>query len=83
MIKLGDEVQDLITGFQGIATARIIYITGCVRYEVTPEGLEKGNMIEPQWVDERTLKVIRKAKVKIKEKPLSGPGNTPPKFKSR
>lgn len=36
MIKLGDKVKDVVTGYTGIATARHEYLNGCVQITVTP-----------------------------------------------
>ncbi len=40
MINLGDKVKDTITDFEGTAVAKIIYLNGCIRYEVKPKGLK-------------------------------------------
>jgi hypothetical protein len=37
LIHLGNRVKDSITGFEGIATARIEYLTGCAQIAVTPK----------------------------------------------
>jgi hypothetical protein len=36
-IELGSEVTDKVSGFTGIATARVEYINGCTQYCVTPK----------------------------------------------
>lgn len=36
MINLGDEVQDTVTGFQGIAVSRHVYLQGCDRITIQP-----------------------------------------------
>ena len=52
-IKLGNEYKDHVTGFKGIATAYIFYITGCRHVELTPKGLDKdGRPKASQWFDE-------------------------------
>jgi hypothetical protein len=58
-IQLGSKVKDRVTGFSGIATARIEYITGCVQYAVTPDSLQDGLPIDNQWFDECRLDVQR------------------------
>lgn len=40
MIPLGKKVRDKVTGFEGIASGRITYLTGCSRYIVTPNETE-------------------------------------------
>ena len=63
MIQLGDMVKDQVSGFKGIVTAQIVYITGCVQYKVQPSnglGLKSrlgvdGKVLEPEWFDEAQL----------------------------
>lgn len=83
MIEMGDRVKDTITDFKGTVVAKIIYATGCIRYEVKPRGLKDGKSIEAEWIDESTLVIVEKAKpkatkiVKEKEEPPGGPGDVP------
>lgn len=57
-IKLGNTVKDRITGFKGIATARIEYLNGCIQFCVRPK-VEKGNkIIEEQYIDIDELEFI-------------------------
>lgn len=55
MIRLGDIVVDEVTGFSGMATARIEYLTGCVQYKVQPMGLFEGKIVESEWLDAQRL----------------------------
>lgn len=82
MIKIGDKVKDTITGLEGMAVAKIIYMNGCIQYEVQPKGLDKdGKIIKSAWVDEGQLIVKKEAKIKkVKEKPPGGSGNVPSEF---
>jgi len=73
MINLGDKVKDRITGLEGIAIAKVIYLNGCVRYEVKPKGLKDGKTIESEWIDEQQL--IEKSEAKN-----GGPGSVPSGF---
>jgi hypothetical protein len=58
MIKLGSKVEDVITGFTGIATERIVYLYGCVHILVQPQELDKnGEVKKIQHFDEQRLKV--------------------------
>ncbi len=36
VLPLGSRAKDIVTGFTGILTARIQYLTGCDRYNITP-----------------------------------------------
>ncbi len=51
-------LQDEITGFEGIVTAKAEYLNGCIQYCVQPTELEKGRMIESQYIDVGQLIII-------------------------
>lgn len=79
-IKLGDEVEDLITGFKGIAVARTKFMNGCIQYTVACR-MKKGDIEPPKElgyaIDEQSLKIIKKNKVvcsenRIEEKVKNG-----------
>ncbi|MBA7629929.1 hypothetical protein ES703_37436 [subsurface metagenome] len=81
MIKIGDIVKDTVTGLEGMAVAKIIYMTGCVQFEIQPKGLKDGLIIKSAWIDEGQLVVKKEAKVKKdKEKPPGGSGHIPGEF---
>lgn len=72
-IKLGDKVKDTITGFIGVAVARIEYINGCIQYNVAAK-VGKGNKFPDDIsIDQGSLIVI-KPKDKPKKKKRKGPG---------
>lgn len=56
MVKLGDTVQDAVTGFVGVATARVEYINGCVQFGVTPKAVD-GKMPDAVYIDHQRLAV--------------------------
>ena len=58
MIKLGQKVKDKVTGFQGIAITKCIYLNGCIQYSVQPPVNEKGESPKSNWVDEGQLIVV-------------------------
>ena len=80
MIEMYDEVKDTISGFKGIVVAKIIYATGCIRYEVKPRGIKDGKSIEAEWIDESILVITKKAKSETIEKDPGGPGDIPSKL---
>lgn len=56
MIKLGEEVRDVITGFEGIVIARSEYLSGRIMIEVQPKGLDRyGEMQNSERIDEQRL----------------------------
>lgn len=83
MIKLGQRVRDEITGFEGTATARAEYLNGCIQYCVQPTELEKGQMIESQYIDVGQLKIVKEKKaVDIVSKSTGGLMSNTPSAKS-
>jgi hypothetical protein len=54
-MKMGIEVYDDVTHFQGIAVARIEYISGCVQWLVQPPVGEDKKRPESEWFDEQRL----------------------------
>lgn len=64
MITLGSKVQDNVTGLKGIATSRVEYLNGCVRYAVQSKIKKDGEMPDSIYIDEEQLKVLVAKKVK-------------------
>jgi hypothetical protein len=58
MIKLGQEVKDIVTGFTGIVMSQIEYLNGCKRYGISPKVGKDNKMEEWTYVDEQQLVVI-------------------------
>ncbi len=77
-ITLGKTYRDKINGLEGVATARAVYMTGCV--QVTLEGPfnKDKNEMSSWWVDEDRLELVRAKVKKIKVKNPAGPQNSPP-----
>ncbi len=68
-IKLGQEVRDNVTGFQGIATCRCLWLHGCERIVVQPPYNKKGEKLpEANTFDEPQLILVGDG-VLIKDKP--------------
>ena len=55
----GDEVTEIITGFNGVITGSVHYLTGCNQYLVTAKA--KDNFTQPisEWYDEGRLKLLQ------------------------
>lgn len=76
MIELGREVQDKVTGFRGIATAKCEYLNGCVQFCVTPKMID-GKFPDGQYIDIQQLEVVGEG-IDISQKPTGGSmQNTP------
>lgn len=77
-IELGTPVEDIITGFKGIAIARLEHLTGCTQYGVAPRANKEGKFEETLYIDETRLKETGKKIQLIKkeassEEPPGGP----------
>ena len=65
-VQLGDEVRDIVTGFQGIATAMIQYLVGCRHVGITSTELKDDGEPRPvQWIDEPQVEVVKRNAVEI------------------
>jgi len=78
MIKLGQKVKDKVTGFTGIAIAKIEYLNGCIQFCVKPKIKAKDNkMSEGQYIDVEQLEVVGEG-IRVESKPTGGVmGDTP------
>ena len=76
--KLGSKLRDTITGFTGIATAKVKYINGCVQYCLTPKA--KDNDVRPngEYFDVQTLEIVDDG-VTFEEKKTGGPQHDCPR----
>lgn len=54
MFQLGVTVRDRITGFTGVVTGHVRYITGCHQVLVAPP-TKDGAFREPHWFDEQRV----------------------------
>lgn len=57
MIKLGQTVRDRITGFQGVVTGIVNYISGCHQALVVPRVKDDGSLTDAQWFDLQRLEI--------------------------
>ena len=77
---LGKKVKCKITGFEGIATAKVEYINGCFQYCVKPKMTDSGQMPIGEYIDVEQLEVVSEG-VKIKATPTGGGRkDSPPKY---
>lgn len=57
-IKLGQKVEDVVSGFTGIATGKNEWLNGCLQYCVVPRIDKDGKKESGTWIDEQQLKVV-------------------------
>ena len=53
--QLGKTYKCKITGFSGVATGHVRYVTGCNQVLITPPVDNDGKLREAQWFDEQRL----------------------------
>ena len=75
-IELGNEVKCTVTGFTGIATAKCVYLNGCVQFGVSPKVDKEGKMPDTQYIDHRQVEYVGEG-VKMKPIGSGGPQNHP------
>lgn len=56
-IALGDRVTDEISGFEGIVTGRVEYLSGCAQLLVMPRVSGDGSLRAAEWFDVERLRV--------------------------
>ena len=81
MIKLGQRVKDLVSGLEGIATAKVEYLNGCVQFYVEPPVDRDGKHIKGTYVDVDQLEVVDEGILPKQVEPSFGGGGvreTPP-----
>lgn len=73
MFKLGEKLRCKITGFEGIATSRTVYLNGCVQYCILPK-TKKASIEYPEGIglDEENLQRVS-AGITIKPRKAGGP----------
>lgn len=54
----GLRAKDKLTGFEGIITCRLDYLTGCNRYYLQPTEVRDGKPAEGAYFDEAQIEII-------------------------
>ena len=75
---LGVRVKDITCGFEGIITARMQCLNGCIQYTVTPKIKKEGERQDAWNLDEAQLVQVdkgihEKVKTKAPKKSTGGP----------
>lgn len=53
--RLGYTFKDKITGFTGVATGHVEYMTGCNQTLLSPKSTDPAKINDPQWFDDQRL----------------------------
>ncbi len=76
---LGRSVRDRITGFAGIVTGHVSYISGCNQVLVVPPVKQDGTLAEAQWFDEQRMEITSADVLTLDNSRTPGPDMEPPK----
>lgn len=80
MIQLGQTVRDRITGFQGVVTGIVNYISGCHQALVTPRVKDDGSASDANWYDLQRLELVGNVPMVVLDNgPTPGFDRAPPK----
>lgn len=61
--QLGGFYTDKITGFSGVATGHVKYLSGCNQVLLTPKVDKDGKLKEANWFDEQRLEISQAHKI--------------------
>lgn len=74
----GYTVKDVVTGFVGVVTGTVHYITGCNQCLVQPSATEDGKIPEGCWIDEQRLEVASEIPIVLDNGANPGFDKAPP-----
>jgi hypothetical protein len=57
-INLGDKCTDTVSGFSGVATAKIAYLKGVTQIEITAQGIARDGKPVSEWFPVDRLKAF-------------------------
>ncbi|MFL5327383.1 MAG: hypothetical protein ACJ8C4_00580 [Gemmataceae bacterium] len=78
-MELGIRVKDKITGFVGVVTGFVQYISGCNQVLVAPPVDKDGKRIDSEWFDVQRLERVDDSKVTLDNADHAGADSEPPK----
>lgn len=78
MIELGKLVKDKVSGFQGIAICRSVFLNGCIRISVQPPLDKDGKFVDERWFDEAQIELVGDGVSVEKTQSTGGPVNSRP-----
>lgn len=57
-IELGKVVRDKVSGYEGVCTSRVEFMTGCVQYAIQPKVDKDGKLPDVVYFDEGRLEMV-------------------------
>ncbi len=76
-ILLGVEARDTVTGFTGIITAQVHYLTGCMQFCLSPKIDKEGKIRDGAYFDHQRLEYVG-AGVPFRSSDTGGPQRDAP-----
>lgn len=70
--RLGKKMRDTVTGFEGIATSKVYFLTGCTQFGLTPRITGENKRPETEYFDEQRLEVVDDARAPVRTSPTGG-----------
>ena len=78
--QLGNTYKDKITGFTGVCTGHVEYLTGCNQSLLTPKAKPDGSLSESVWFDDDRVDLVSsKKKVELGVRTAAGFDKPAPK----
>lgn len=68
MINLGTKVKDKVSGYEGIAICRSVFLNGCIRITVQAPVDKEGKIPADAWFDEQQLEIVDAKSIMMKPK---------------
>jgi hypothetical protein len=78
-MELGTTVSDVISGFKGVVTGVVNYLSGCSQAFVVPRVGDDGRFVDGQWFDLQRLVVEPVPKVELNNGATPGFDAAPPR----
>jgi len=72
-VKLGDNVKDSVSGFEGVIVSEHTYLHGCVRMTLQPKVDKDGKLPSTGTFDLPQLKIVKKEVIKKGNTKVGGP----------
>jgi hypothetical protein len=77
---LGRKVKDRITGFNGVVTGYVKYLTGCNQCLVIPPMGKENKKPDGEWFDEQRLEVLKGLALVLDNSKANGFDKAAPKY---
>ncbi len=63
--EIGMKAKDVVTGFEGVVTGVVDYLTGCRQLLLTPAAKMDGTVQDARWIDEDRCEAVSKKRIEL------------------